>query len=307
MGYRRPLTTLLAAAALLWHLAAAAEATTYADLAPILAARCAICHQGDGAPLGLKLDSLDALLAGSRNGPVVKAGDGPGSELIRRIKGTSLPRMPMTGPPFLSDAEIALFENWVAQGMARGPSGAAPPPAAAAAPARPGPGEQVTFAHVAPILATRCAKCHAERGLMGPAPEGYLLNSYDATLSTADRVRVVPGHPDASELVRRIRGQALPRMPFDGPPYLDAADVELIVAWIAQGARNADGLAAPLPVGADVRLHGGLEAGDRLDGLRLEIPAGARRDDSPAPGDYVEVRGRIGRDGTVTVERIRPR
>lgn len=167
--------------------------------------------------------------------------------------------------------------------------------------------EATTYADLAPILAARCAKCHAERSLMGPAPEGYQLNSYDATLSTADRVRVVPGHPDASELVRRIRGQALPRMPFDGPPYLDAADAELIVAWIARGARNADALAAPLPVGADVRLHGGLEAGGRLDGSRLEIPAAARRDDSPAPGGYVEVRGRIGRDGTVTVERIRQR
>jgi len=307
MDLRRPMVTMLGVAALGLHLAAAAEATTYVDLAPILAARCAICHQGDGAPLGLKLDSLDALLAGSRNGPVVKAGDAAGSELIRRIKGTSLPRMPMTGPPFLSDAEIALFENWVAQGLPRGPSDAAPPPVVAAVPARPGPGVQVTFVHVAPILATRCAKCHTERGLLGPAPEGYRLNSYEATLSTADRVRVVPGHPEASELVRRIRGQALPRMPFDGPPYLDADEIELIVAWIVQGARNADGLAAPLPVGAEVRLHGELEAGSRLDGLRLDIPAGARRDDSPAPGDYVEVRGRIGRDGTVRVERIRPR
>ncbi|MGB5104368.1 MAG: hypothetical protein WBO04_13780 [Steroidobacteraceae bacterium] len=142
---------------------------------------------------------------------------------------------------------------------------------------------------------------------MGPAPEGYRLNSYDATLSTADRVRVVPGHPEASELVRRIRGQALPRMPFDGPPHLDAAEIELIVAWIRQGARNADDVPAPRPVGAEVRLHGELEAGGRLDGLALEVPARARRDDSPASGDYVEVRGRIAPDGSVTVERIRPR
>jgi hypothetical protein len=52
---------------------------------------------------------------------------------------------------------------------------------------------------------------------------------------------VVPGHPEASELVRRIRGQALPRMPFDGPPYLSEADIALIVAWIRQGARDAAG------------------------------------------------------------------
>jgi len=59
-----------------------AEQVTYRDLAPILAARCAICHQGDGALLGLKLDTLDGLLAGSQNGPVVKAGKSAESELV---------------------------------------------------------------------------------------------------------------------------------------------------------------------------------------------------------------------------------
>ena len=52
-----------------------------------------------------------------------------------------------------------------------------------------------------------------------------------------ERARVVPGNPVASELVRRIRGQARPRMPYDGPPYLTDAEIDLIVAWIEQGAR----------------------------------------------------------------------
>lgn len=52
---------------------------------------------------------------------------------------------------------------------------------------------------------------------MGALPEGYLLSSYAATLASGERARVVPGNPVASELVRRIRGQARPRMPYDGP------------------------------------------------------------------------------------------
>ena len=36
---------------------------------------------------------------------------------------------------------------------------------------------------------------------------------------------MVPGKPEASELVRRIRGQAHPRMPFDGPPYLSDDEI----------------------------------------------------------------------------------
>ncbi|WP_256657883.1 cytochrome c [Pseudomonas sp. 2FG] len=97
--------------------------------------------------------------------------------------------------------------------------------------------DEVTYADVAPIFALRCSKCHSASGLMGAAPEGYELSSYQAILSSAERVEVVPGFAEASELVRRIRGDALPRMPYDGPPYLNDADIALIVAWINQGAR----------------------------------------------------------------------
>jgi mono/diheme cytochrome c family protein len=293
------------AGASLGSIAQAAE-VTYAELAPILAARCVMCHSGVDAPLGLHLDTLDGLMSGSENGAVVKAGDPAGSELIRRLKGLSTPRMPMTGPPFLSDHEIALFEGWVAAGLPPGREGSlgAPPDGAGG---RPAPGSPTTYAHVAQIFATRCARCHTERGRMGPAPEGYRLTSYADTLSAADRLRVVPGHPDASELVRRIRGQARPRMPFDGPPFLSAEEMLAIETWIAQGARNADGVPAPVPAGAAVRLHGTLAAGWRLDGLPLAPAPGARLDRRPRAGDYVEVRGRTRADGTILVERIRRR
>ncbi|MFZ2648643.1 MAG: c-type cytochrome domain-containing protein, partial [Burkholderiaceae bacterium] len=105
-------------AALLAGAAAQAQGVSYDDVAPILASRCVMCHAGPGAPLALRLDSLEGLLEGSKNGPVVKAGDAPGSELIRRLEGLSQPRMPMTGPPYLSDAEVALFKRWIASGLA---------------------------------------------------------------------------------------------------------------------------------------------------------------------------------------------
>jgi mono/diheme cytochrome c family protein len=279
---------------------------TYADLAPIFTERCVICHSGDAAPSGLRLDNLEGVLKGGVNGPVVKAGDPAASELIRRIKGIAQPRMPMTGPPFLPDDQIALFEAWVVGGLQPGGEAVAGTPPDAAPP-RPAPGEPVTYLHVAPIFATRCAKCHTDQGLVGPAPEGYRLTSFAATLATADRVRVVPGNPEASELVRRIRGQARPRMPFDGPPYLTGDEIRLIEDWIAQGARGADGAAATIPIGAEVRLHGTLRAGWELDDLPLDVGPRTRIDKAPAPGDYVQVRGRLGEDGNVEVERLRRR
>ena len=281
------------------------NAETYAEVAPILAQRCLMCHVGDNAPLGLKLDSFDNILKGSNKGVVVKPADAAGSELIRRIKGTSLPRMPMTGPPYLNDAEIATIEKWVSAGLPKG--GATNSAAASSSVILPEAGKPVTYLHIAPILATRCAKCHTNQGLMGPAPEGFLLTSYESTLSARDRVRVVPGNPDASELIRRVRGQALPRMPFDGPPYLSKEEIALLEAWVADGARDADGKLASLPVGARVRLHGVLNAGWKLDGLQLAVGNNTRIDKSPRPGDYVEVRGYLDDSGRVIVERLRRR
>ena len=109
---------------------------------------------------------------------------------------------------------------------------------------------------VAPILGRRFVKCHMENGNMGPPPEGLRLDTYESVVAGRDRALVTPGNPDASELVRSIRGQSLPRMPFDGSPYLDEAEIKLITDWIEQGARNADGTEATLPVGAKVRLGG---------------------------------------------------
>jgi mono/diheme cytochrome c family protein len=286
--------------------ARAQDTPDYTDVAPILQQRCVMCHSGAAPAAGLRLDSLQALLEGSAGGKVVIAGAPQDSELLRRIRGDSQPRMPMTGPPFLSDAEIETIEQWIAGGLQTGETGAAKA-SPAAQPARPAAGERVTYLHVAPIFAIRCAKCHTDNGLMGPAPEGYRLTSHQATLARGERVRVVPGNPAASELLRRIRGQSRERMPLDGPPYLDAEEIRLIEDWIAQGAADAEGSPAPVPTGARVRLQGRLTAANRLDDLELVIGAHTRIDKNPRPGDYVQLRGRIDSAGRVIVERLRKR
>jgi hypothetical protein len=137
-----------------WIQPGAQPSTSYDDVAPILAARCVLCHAGSAAPLGLQLDSYEALVKGSSNGPVVKSGDAAGSELMRRLMGTKQPRMPMTGPPFLTDAEIAKFESFIAGGLRRGGAvtGTAAGAAAAAAPLTLQPGQVPDYRHVAPIF-----------------------------------------------------------------------------------------------------------------------------------------------------------
>jgi mono/diheme cytochrome c family protein len=291
----------LAALAALFAPAAAGAAATFDDVAPIFAARCVMCHSGEGAPLGLRLDSHPNALKGSQKGPVVKPGDPAGSEILRRVRGQSQPRMPLVGDP-LSAGEIARIERWIADGAVTGKAEAKP----AAAPARPAPGEAVTWAHVGTILLQRCAKCHSDNGIMGAPPEGFRLSSYENALSPADRLRIVPGNPGASELLRKIRGQSRPRMPFDGPPWLSEEDTRLVEEWIRQGARNAEGRPAPISAGAAVRFGGTLTGPGEVDGTPVNTH-GARIDKAPGVGDRVEVRGVVQPDGSVRVTRLRRR
>ncbi len=308
-----PAQRLLAALALAAgsHAAHAQPTDTWATLAPLLAERCVMCHNASAAAAGLRLDSLEGVKKGSTRGPVVQAGNPAHSEIVRRVKGSSQPRMPMTGPPWLADADVARLERWISAGLPEGTptvkNDAARTTAASTTATRPAPGQPVTWVHVAPLLATRCAQCHTDNGAMGPPPEGYHLTSYEATLSTADRVRVVPGQPGASELLRRVQGHSRPRMPYNGPPWLSAEDTQLISDWIAQGARNAQGQPAPVPVGARVRLGGTMDAQGRLDGLPLHIGPGARMEKMPRAGEAAQVRGSVGEGGRVEVERVRGR
>jgi hypothetical protein len=84
---------------------------------------------------------------------------------------------------------------------------------------------------------------------VGRAPEGGLR--LDASVAYGQivnvpstgkpsAVRVVPGNPDGSYLIQKLEGRADiagSRMPFGGP-FLQQSDVDVIRAWIAQGAPN---------------------------------------------------------------------
>lgn len=172
----------------------------------------------------------------------------------------------------------------------------------------PGLAAPLNYSDVAPILLGRCVMCHVPNGMMGDPPEGYRLDSYEATVSRADRLRVVPGNALASELFRRIKGHALPRMPFNGPPYLNDEEIQRIGQWIDDGARDASGKPATIMTTAHVRLYGRLTQRWELDGLELTVHPGTRFKKSPVVGSYVRIDGRVSADGrTIIADRIRKR
>lgn len=279
-----------------------AQEPTYDMLKTILDTRCTMCHSGELAPLGLQLDSYEGLLKGSRFGPVALDGDPENSEIIRRLKGESQPRMPLTGPPYLSDEEILLFENWIKNGLIEsGLDQSITPDNFQQIQTE----QFVSFADVSPIFNTHCTKCHTANGLMGGPPEDYRLDSYYEAINSNDRLRIVSGQPETSELFRRVRGHSLPQMPFDGPPFLSEEEIEIIKRWIIDGARDVNGIPASIPAGAKLRIHGTLDDAMTLNGLELDL-TGARIKEAE-PGNYVEVRGAFDAEEQLWIERIRGR
>ena len=88
---------------------------------PILQQRCVACHGPEKHKADLRLDTLEALLKGGQNGPVLKAGHAEESSLLQRIL---LPldhdgHMPPESEPQPTASEMRLLESWI---NARAPS-----------------------------------------------------------------------------------------------------------------------------------------------------------------------------------------
>lgn len=92
------------------------EATAYADVVqPILQAHCYGCHGPQKQKGGLRMDDVQALLKGGKNGKALLPGNAGESEMLKRIL---LPRededhMPPKEKPQLTERQIALLHWWI--------------------------------------------------------------------------------------------------------------------------------------------------------------------------------------------------
>ena len=118
MGKGRMIGLLLAASLAAGNALAEGDGTPgWAEISAIFTERCVMCHsQVAGASKKLLLDTYAGALAGSERGTVLIAGDPAGSELMRRLRGESTPRMPFLSRP-LPDNQIVLIEHWIAAGL----------------------------------------------------------------------------------------------------------------------------------------------------------------------------------------------
>jgi mono/diheme cytochrome c family protein len=88
---------------------AAAAPSTWADIGPIFAGRCIVCHGAALASGGLSLESFQAAMAGGQSGPVIIPGDPMTSKLIAvQAAGGHLGQ--------LSAEELSIVRDWISAG-----------------------------------------------------------------------------------------------------------------------------------------------------------------------------------------------
>jgi mono/diheme cytochrome c family protein len=201
--------------------------TTFRDhIQPILQAKCARCHGQKGHKADLDLTTWAGLLKGGESGPIVVAGKPETSLLYEKVHSGA---MPPNKKDRLSAAEVATIRRWIADGFPKEVSSRAEraPDIAAAQ------GDGI------PILLRHCAPCHGLRRQEG----GLDLHSRAAALRGGKSGPViVPGKPDASLLIRRLRAHEMPpptRLVEASVKLVEPAEIDTLTRWIAAGAVDA--------------------------------------------------------------------
>jgi hypothetical protein len=97
---------------------------TYAtDIKPIFDASCVKCHSGDKPKAHLHMDTLEGVLKGTKEGPIIKTGASADSFMVKAIAHTA-PDQDSWMPPLKNKAgikplttdQIALIRAWIDQG-----------------------------------------------------------------------------------------------------------------------------------------------------------------------------------------------
>ena len=92
---------------------------------------------------------------------------------------------------------------------------------------------------VAPVLSRLCIGCHEAKQLRGKLD----VTTFEALMKgTPSEPVIVPGKPEESHLLLRIKGEETPRMPQNGQQGVSEAAIEKIEKWIKAGALLDKGL-----------------------------------------------------------------
>jgi mono/diheme cytochrome c family protein len=214
------------------------------DIRPIFNGRCVDCHW-PGSPIGVDLlnpfDPDEGIIErhnswlsqGSEQTLIVDPGNVSNSFLVKKLAEPELDRS-VDGAPMplqievLTQAELDAVSQWITDGAQN---------------------DAFFSAQVAPIFGTaltlgraagKCTFCHYPGALNGMS----VLDVFDpdegmvGVESRFGGTIVVPGDPESSILMQKLLGTGPGEaMPWH-PPRLSEQQVQLVIDWIAEGAKN---------------------------------------------------------------------
>jgi uncharacterized protein DUF1553/uncharacterized protein DUF1549/cytochrome c len=187
------------------------------DVLPIFTANCLSCHGGTSiyTQAGLDLRTINSVLRGSLNGPVIVKGSPEKSLLYEKVSKRAMP--PVAFKLTLTDAQIETIRKWIELG------------APSEKPAEAEGDEELTrFEKQAqPILRAKCVSCHS-----GDKPMANLdLRTLDSVLKGGVTGPVViEGASEKSMLIRNILGNKMP--PPGTNPAVTSLELETLRQWI---------------------------------------------------------------------------
>jgi hypothetical protein len=148
------------------------------DIGPIFKATCVRCHGGERPRAQLRLDSLDGVLKGAKDGPVLTAGDSANSLIVKAISQldpqTAMPPKPRRPRPLGTNSPAMQPPNGGLAAGAPPPEGpGAPPPGAGPGgpPPQGGPGEPPPGPGAGPQGTNGPGQFSARPRPMGPPPK----------------------------------------------------------------------------------------------------------------------------------------
>ena len=85
-----------------------------AEIRPLLVSKCIECHGGKKAEAGLKLNSIETILAGGDSGPALQRGNARESLIVQAVRRSGDLEMPPDEA--LSEQEIEALVKWIEAG-----------------------------------------------------------------------------------------------------------------------------------------------------------------------------------------------
>jgi mono/diheme cytochrome c family protein len=205
-------------------------------IGPLFRERCQTCHAAEMKNASLDVSTREALLRGGDNGPAVVPGNAKASLLYKLMAHEQEPHMPYKSDKLPADI-IALVAEWINDGAPYDKVTAPEVKPAIAADA----GLKLFSEHVRSVLERQCFTCHGGKFKQA----GLSLATRETLVRGSDNGPVVlPGNAKESLLVKKIKHEHEPGMPYQGKK-LPAEVIDQMVEWINMGAPYDEALKMP--------------------------------------------------------------